>query len=521
MTRGTVRVKLRPIKLAFLVNPNDTESLLKAIEINTFLWGGTYNPIIPTYKRISSKWKDGPFKSPSAKSVISGYLDNFDPDYVVPMGECANYNLDLGYRESIDDVSKILESVENDGVPNYGIGLFEVLKYFFEQEFKFQQKYPRDICILRFDTRFHLFFSSVFGVLPENIDKIFWEHFAEAFEAKKIDCYPSNYTEFFDYQKWFLRRMTERDLKPRGNLEYCTFLLDATETLDIIDYWNLRAIGWNVLPVPKQFTQSDEMKQPLLNFVEKNYATILRSRSISEDERQLFSEALNISLSDQKLRRALPTWYPQMWDESARKVDRVECCELEANSFEHNVSTDREAIHFKTLDPEFMNRSGIPGKPRFANEIEWSLSDDRILFAEVIPKGDNRHASIIAGFGLPKEWRLFKKGLVSLSWHSEGLLCLTSPHAEGVFTRWLASKGWTVELSPSGRIAQQMLQQLQGIRGIWVLASEGIIQLLVKMNSSEGKFLSAEFVRDKIFRKVANEERTFRLKGEDEVHTLI
>ena len=58
MTKGTVKVTLRPIKLAFLVHPEDKKSLLESIEINTFLWGGVYNPIIPTYKRIPSKWKD-------------------------------------------------------------------------------------------------------------------------------------------------------------------------------------------------------------------------------------------------------------------------------------------------------------------------------------------------------------------------------------------------------------------------------------------------------------------------------
>ena len=63
MTRGTVKVKLRPIKLAFLVHPDDKESLLKAIEINTFLWGGMYNPIIPTYRRVPAKWEDSPFKT--------------------------------------------------------------------------------------------------------------------------------------------------------------------------------------------------------------------------------------------------------------------------------------------------------------------------------------------------------------------------------------------------------------------------------------------------------------------------
>ena len=67
-----------------------------------------YNPIIPTYKQIPSAWKDRPFENPNARSVVSGYLDNFDPDYVVPMGECINYNLDIGHRKKIDGVSEIL-----------------------------------------------------------------------------------------------------------------------------------------------------------------------------------------------------------------------------------------------------------------------------------------------------------------------------------------------------------------------------------------------------------------------------
>ena len=70
MTRGTVKVKLRPIKLVFLVNPKDKASLLKAIEINTFLWGGMYNPIVPTYKRIPPNWEWLPSNNLSAQDVV-------------------------------------------------------------------------------------------------------------------------------------------------------------------------------------------------------------------------------------------------------------------------------------------------------------------------------------------------------------------------------------------------------------------------------------------------------------------
>ena len=127
----------------------------------------------------------------------------------------------------------------------------------------------------------------------------------------------------------------------------------------------------------------------------------------------------------------------------------------------------------------------MSGKPCFANEIEWRLSDDKILFAEAIPKGDSKQAlSIVESIGIDDEIRLFKNGVVYLSCSSKQSLWLRGPHAEGVVTRWLESKGWTVKLSSSGRVSQQMLQQLGGVWETWILAKKGIIELLGKMNSS-------------------------------------
>ena len=500
MTRGTINVKLRPIKLAFLVNPKDKESLLKAIEINTFLWGGMYNPIIPTYKQISSKWKDRPFENPTAKSVVTGYLDNFDPDYVVPMGECIDYNFDIGHRKKINDASEILASVEKNGVPNYGIGLFEVLEYFFDQELKFQRKYPLDLCVPRFDARFSLFLAGVFGRLPENIDTIFWRNFSESLEAKKVDCSASNYAELLDSQKIFLGHMTGFYLESRGRVEKRIFFLDASKSLDIMDYWNLRAIGWDVLPIPKQFAQSGKMLQLTQDFIAANYVphysnpeiyhytTILKSRSISEDEHRQFSDLLDIACSDEIRKNskvASQTWYPRMWNEWARRSDHVECCELEADTDEHNISPNEETIHFKTLDPKFVSFhfAGLEAS-RFANEIDFKLYGDKELRAEVIPESEVQLARAIDKLSF-LHWRISKSGLVYLSPHSDRVVDLSLPQAEEVFTRWMKLKGWTVELSAPGRIAKQMIQQLGGVEGTWILAQEGIIQLLRKMNSSD------------------------------------
>lgn len=522
MTRGTVKVKLRPIKLAFLVNPNDKESLLKAIEINTFLWGGVYNPIIPTYKRIPPNWEGLPSKNLSAKSIVSGYLDNFDPDYIVPMGECAEYSLDIGHRQKIDNASQILVTTETYGITSYGINLFEILNYFFDEELKFQRRYPFNMCVPQFDSHFRPFLSSVFGKLPESFDKVFWENRAKTLEAQKIKCSTSNYAEFFDPQNLFFRRMTTLYLKFKRLPKRCIFFLDATKSLDIIDYWNLRAIGWDVFPVPKQFMQSDKTQLPILDFVEKNYSprdsnpeiysptTILKSRSVSEDEHWRFCDLL------EKVKMVSKTSYPRVWgrDQWERTLDQVQCREVEADTTEHDISMNGEEIRFKTLDPKFIMRGILP-IPRFANEIKLKFDRGNALLAEIIPEGGWELTKDLGIFQI-SEWRISRKGLVYLSRHSKSKVSLPLPQAEIVFTRWLESRGWTVELSSAGRIAKQMILQLGTESSVWFLAHEGILQLLRRMNSNDQKSVSEEFVRGEV-QKIANQGKYKREGGAENI----
>ena len=102
----------------------------------------------------------------------------------------------------------------------------------------------------------------------------------------------------------------------------------------------------------------------------------------------------------------------------------------------------------------------------------------------MIPESEVELARAIDKFSF-YHWRISKSGLVYLSPHSDNTVNLSLPQAEEVFTRWMKLKGWVVELSAPGRIAKQMIQQLGGVEGTWILAQEGIIQLLRKMNSSD------------------------------------
>lgn len=47
MDTSTVNIKYRPCKIGFIVRKGNTDDFLKAVGINTMIWGGMYNPIIP------------------------------------------------------------------------------------------------------------------------------------------------------------------------------------------------------------------------------------------------------------------------------------------------------------------------------------------------------------------------------------------------------------------------------------------------------------------------------------------
>ena len=164
-------------------------------------------------------------------------------------------------------------------------------------------------------------------------------------------------------------------------------------------------------------------------------------------------------------------------------------------------------IHFNTLAPKFLKN--WHETPCYANEIKWSLhDDDNTPLAEIIPGAGGKLAQFIAGAGYPEEWHLSDKSLVYLGQHTSGIINVVHPQAEAIFMKWLELKGWSAKLSSAGRVAKQMLLQLQGIRGADILAKKGIIKLLDEMNRSEGKYLLEEDIRGKV-QAIENQQSFF------------
>lgn len=169
MASGSVTIRVRPIRIALLVDPADRAGLYQAIELNSLLWGGSYNPIIPVYRRTPAQWLPPPrIRLPTPTDIVEGYLNGFDPDLVVPVGKCVGREFQVGNRDLVEP-DKLAGDPKDSSALRYGVGITEVLADFLEKEFKYKRHDNLEIVIPELPRAYRLFLASVLGALPNSL----------------------------------------------------------------------------------------------------------------------------------------------------------------------------------------------------------------------------------------------------------------------------------------------------------------------------------------------------------------
>ena len=511
MRDGIVHINARPIRHAFLVDPTDADSLRRVIEVNTFLWGGKFNAIIPAWEEVPENWYDCGNINP--QDIVLGYLNNFDPDCVVPMGECSNSDLNLGDRNIIDHLSIFFAAAEINGTAGYGISIFETLsQYIKNNEFEFGiMGTPLEICMPRFDDLSYPLLSSLFGTLPENITEILEQKFQNYLTVESVDISVSNYVEFIKNQTHHSpeylftdqvrsRRAYLMGINSLGGSRISSgrsfiFFFDAESPIDVIDYWNLRATGRTVYAIPKQFAQEGNIRHFVFDLIGRNAANsddesdstawiravefahrVIKSSSVSDQEYlEFFNEFFNSSKYTQ-----FQGNYPPMWEKLP--VDDTRAMRsFSAGTAYHDIfdQPSNDGVIVKTLAPHIKTQSPSTYTPRFANEIYFSFYNDKLIATSVLPEG---FKDLSLFFESDTNVRASKNNLIHLVHESEYHYQIWLPPSEVIFESWMKSHEWEIEISNAGHIVTQIIKRL-GIRFSQVFAIKGIINLLGEMSS--------------------------------------
>jgi hypothetical protein len=500
---GTANIKVRPLKLALLVDPNSASQVRQAIRLACSLWGGMFFPIIPTYRRMPISWREGPLRVPSARTVVLGQIDAFDPDVLVQFATSVpKYIADTRLRVVKPDDVLDQSSSETGHEPSFGIGVLELLRDIYAECFKYTSKYPVKVAMPAAPRELGLFWASVFGEYSNQIASVITDNFSEALEIERPLATPEAFLSLTGPKVLFPRRITSWGLSQHGGLGFgrqaCVYFMDASSTEDIVDYWNLRATGRSVVPLPKQFAQVDSFKRSVEQFLieerrawgndSKHFdvASIIRSRHSTMEEMTAFAKTLDLAAGGQSdpANRfyGLQHWYPRIWDEWARGKDggAADIYGQDETTIDISGAADLN-MRLKPVLPKFASRPLFHTEGICVNEFDLRLYGADEHLAEVYPKakGDHLIRAISGMTGLGGEWRIGRHGLVHLV-RRDTSESRVVPASETVLFAWLADQGWKAELSPPGILAKQIFKRLNGFPRL--IGDKAVLGLIEYMN---------------------------------------
>lgn len=478
--------RLRPIRLAFLVDLNDKKNLRKIFEINTCLWGGMYNGIIPSIKRIPSWWDDNRFKQLRAKDAILGYIDAFEPDYLV----CTNDN----QIESVEFVKErkikledLLDSTVDTHV-RYGIRATSIYRELYDSNFKFIQRHPPKVLFP--ENSDDLLISSLFGCFPKDKKFAYFEKmYTDVFDAKSEKISGDNLHEA--YLKWHIDPLRASSslldiyMNNWSRREPLLYLFNKNKVIDLIDLWNLRALGRKVVPVPIQW--ANDLVDSCKEIIKKNHVplkgnpngimhetTLMKSRSIEKNEFDNFWNQI-------KSKGLVGChWYPRIWSGWARKSDNAIRCTVTHKEDDIECTVKDGRIHFSKLKPdfEFKNFSGTPG---FTNVFKLRDYGSLYEYGLVFPPRFQHIDRLLKAHSYWKQLYSSSEGVVNLVEYKGVQNHWEIPRGLTIFNTWLEEKGFTSELSDAGKVALQMMLSLEGSWGCRSISHPEIIKLLNNM----------------------------------------
>jgi len=436
--------------------------------------------------------------------VVKGYLDGFDPDIIVQFGqELPKYVLDLELKVLKPDDFWSGGRNKDTNEPTYGIGVLDVLLDIYKEHFKFKAKYPRKAIVPVIPKALGLFWASVFGEYPAHIAEAIDKEFGDALDLSKPEVSADTFRELTDGDVLFPRRITQWATRVQGGRglreEASVFFMDASKIEDVIDFWNLRAAGRPVLPLPKQFLAEESIRQVVVEYLNQHshpwrgdvagwdVASLIRSRHSTMSELEAFSKSLAPLTADGKQRPAMPRmslqhWYPRLWDEWARGKDGgvADVYGLDDETIDI-AGEENESIQLKSLMPSFGRENWFLSRGRCVNEFDLRLYGSDKHLAEVYPTVEGRHL-LHAITGIPgglDEWRVGRHGLVrmvrNLSSASHKV-----PESEQILFAWLKDRGWDAKLSSPGILAKQIYKRLDGVVGM--LADRKVLALIEHLN---------------------------------------
>ena len=250
-------IRLRPVRIGFLVAPTDLSTIRRIMRLCSCLWGGRYNPIIPFIEDMQLP-RTQRHQQVQGLDIARGYIDFSEPDIVSieaspGMADRLGWQPDHNYFElprliSIDEFFEL----DTRKRVNFAAGhdIFDVIAHLYDQEYKFQRRHKQLFALV--ESGDDAFFELFGGAYPDDeplkyISDAYRDVFSPSFFPRRPIPILKFLTDGYAGPLWITKHaIEETNTRHDGPT---IFVLDPRNPQDLIDCWNYRLVENDTLPV--------------------------------------------------------------------------------------------------------------------------------------------------------------------------------------------------------------------------------------------------------------------------------
>jgi hypothetical protein len=428
---------------------------LRVMRLSACRWGGRYNTIVPVFARRPSWQRDLLYRRHSAKDFARGQLESFEPDFIVECREGLAERLGVPDRPvvGIDEVDRETER----GSVTYGIGVFSVFRHFFERELQFVRRFQAAAVVPRAARAADaLLVACVFGTFPQEPERSFYERaYVDTFEAVPVEITPETFAEvlFGTPPRYTPLRAGARRLEilPGARHRDLLFVHDPSDPLDLVDFWNLPALGLPVLPVPVDWMEpwadayASARGDELADSARWDSPNVIGSLRLADEHRDRLMTALRERAGPKtELTRG---FFPPLWNARSLYLNHFSRAEVTWRASDIEVTGGDERVQFECEGPEFAG-DGMSFGPSWACVVNLRARLGGAI-AETFPPATGDIARDLDALG-GGPITTSTEGIVVRGDGSRDLQFWRLPNGEAAFRAWFRAQGVDAQLSRSG-----------------------------------------------------------------------
>jgi hypothetical protein len=501
MARFSGSVRLRPVRVAFLVPPDDLNLVARVAQLSACLWGGRYNPIIPFFEEGGERWT-APYLARHGLDIARGYVDFFEPDTLVEAAPGMAAKLGWQGESSILAIPRVIPlsdfyNVDDRGRVQFaaGIDIVEAMHELYDTDYKYERRHKFPFADIE-QSPGNAFFDVFGGRYPtdEGLSYIA-EGFREVFSAEKVTASVDTAVKLLEARcagpLWVTRHGLEESFG-RGFRDETFCIFDPTDAGDVIDFWNTRLVERSIIPINiewlvehREFLRESiaAIHRPIPGnpFGTKFQASVQFGNSIANDRRIELAKA---HLADLPEGAFYPVNPPSIWHGVGRGRERRETkivASGKAVPFDEEIGPN-QYVKLPAPAPSFRNATRRYGSARWVNLISVGDLQQRPDPAAVYPL--NLWSPEYPRLGTSRELRIGREGWVLQQEHDIGYSLLELQDGRASMIGWLKTQGIEATPSEEGQVTSRVIATAETLLACGMFADQKTLHLLNEMAES-------------------------------------